>query len=240
MRQVLLLALGLLCIGTIANAAELFTVDHPSYQVDPIQREPVQVFQNYDITTIGDTQVACGVAGSYTTQNWFLRRFFLFDDHGLGQLQVQSVDFGVSYLTGNMTVDVVLFEIANGAQFRFANMTEVARIPVDLTPNDVGFMINVPVEWCVEDGQATDLVMALDAPSGELNYVSFYPAANDAGAFQDAYIAAVDCGISEPTGVSDIGFPDSQTLFVINGDTICGPPVATQNSTWGQVKGLYR
>ncbi|MFB3908043.1 MAG: hypothetical protein ACE15D_06540 [Candidatus Eisenbacteria bacterium] len=239
MRQFLLIALGLLFIGSAASAAEFLTVDHQSYQVDPIQRAPVQIYQNYDITTIGDTQVACGVAGSYTTQNWFLRRFFLNADHGLNAIQVESVDFGVSYLTGNITVDLILFTIPNGAAFRFANMTECGRASVDLTPNDVGFLVNVPVSCCIEDGVNTDLVVAIDAPSGELSLVSFYPAANDAGAFQDAYIAAADCGISEPTGVSDIGFPDSQTIFVVNGQDNCGP-VATEETTWGQVKGLYR
>jgi hypothetical protein len=239
MRQFLLLALGLLFVGTAANAAELLTVDHPDYQVDPIQRAPVQIYQNYDITTIGDTQVACGVSGLYTTQNWFLRRFFLSGDHGLNQIQVESVDFAVSFLTGNITVDVVLFTIPNGAAFTFNNMTECDRASVDLTPNDQGFFVNVPVSCCVEDGVATDLVVAIDAPSGELNFVSFYPGANGAGAFQDAYIAAADCGIADPIGVSDIGFPDSQTLFLVNGQDSCGP-VATEESTWGQVKGLYR
>lgn len=239
MRQVLLLALGLLFIGS-ANAAEFLTVDGQTYQVDVTQRAPVQIFQNYDPSTVGDTQVACGVSGLYTTQNWFLRRFFLNADHGLNALMIESVDFAVSTLTGNMTVDVVLFTIPNGAPFLFAQMTEVRRVPVDITPNDQGLLINVPVEpFCIEDASATDLVMALDAPDGELTLVRFYPGANDAGAFQDAYIASADCGITEPTGVSDIGFPDSQTLFLVNGQDVCGP-VATENSTWGQVKGLYR
>ncbi|MFB3908979.1 MAG: hypothetical protein ACE15D_11300 [Candidatus Eisenbacteria bacterium] len=225
MRPLFLLALGILFLVSGASAAEFLTVDHPSYSVETTPQDRLQVYQNYDITTIGDTQVACGVAGSYTTQNWFLRRFFLYDDHGLESFQVESVDFGVSYLSGNMSVTLFLFEIDNGAPFLFANLREVWRTSIDLTPNDVGSTINVQVGYlCVQDGEATDLVVAIDAPSGEADLVSFYPGANDAGAFQDAYIAAPDCGISEPVGVSDIGFPDSQTIFVLNGEDGCGIP----------------
>ncbi|MDM7914627.1 MAG: hypothetical protein QUU85_05080, partial [Candidatus Eisenbacteria bacterium] len=185
MRPYVLLALGVLLVTSGASAAELLTVDHPSYAVDPPQREPVQVYQNYDITTIGDTQVACGVAGSYTTQNWFLRRFYLHEDHGLDPgIIVQSIDFGVSFLTGDMTVDIVVFQIPNGSEFRFDNMTEITRESVDLTPNDVGFLVNVPLSAEMYDGIGQDLVVAIEAPSGEPNLVSFYPAANDAGAFQ--------------------------------------------------------
>ncbi len=241
----LLLLLILCAVGPpglyeAADGADLTTIEHPSYPVEPPpQRAPMQIYQNYDITTIGDTQVACGIAGEYTVQNWFARRFYLYEDHGNG-ITVQSLDFAVSYLTGDITVDVITYTIPSGVPLLFANLTEKDRRQVHLGVEDVEQWINVPIDGCGDLG--IDLVVAISAPDCSLTFVSFYPGANDAGAFQDAWIASAECGIPEPIGVSDIGFPDSQTLFVVNGeDTGCIEyPVATKATSWGAVKRLYR
>lgn len=246
MKPLLMILAGLLVAG-IASAAELQTANGPIY-VSEISgdRPPVQFTQNFDITTISNTQVACGNnTFVYTTQNWFLRRFLLFEDHSIaGNLQVQSVDWAVSQLASDSSpipaysADVVLFSIANGSAFLFSNMTEIARVSVPVTLADVGFFKHTLISAPIPDPVNTDLVVAIDAPDGSVSpTIAFRPGANSAGALRDAYIAASDCGISNPTGVSAIGFPTSQTIFVVNGEE-GGTPV--DETSWGHVKALYR
>jgi hypothetical protein len=244
-----MLVLVLLLAGTAANAAE-FTTSGGSqvYQGTFESFAPVQLTQNFDITTIESVQVACGVAGTYTTQNWYLRRFLLAVDHGVTDpLTVQSVDFGVEQIDmadGSVPppfdVDVVLFEAGVGSPALFANMIEIARATKTLGAGDVGTIVNQAIGAGIADPNTTDLWVALDAPDGSVIGVGlqFRPGGNGVGVLRDAYIAATNCAISDPTGVSAIGFPDSQTIFVVNGETGGGTP--TIESSWGQVKALYR
>lgn len=248
MKPLLMLMLGLFMVGT-AGAAELLTVDGPTYNgTMPGGRPPVTFTQNVNTTLIEPVQVACGVAGTYTTQNWYLRRFYLAVDHGITDpLTVQSVNFGVEQLAmadgGNppaYSTDIVLFSIPFGANFVFANMTEIARVSVPLTAGDVGTILTANITATINNPSTTDLVVAIDAPSGELvgAGLQFRPGANSQGALWDAYLASADCGVTEPVAVSDIGFPTSQTIFVVNGET--GTPSPADITSWGAVKNLYR
>lgn len=245
MKPLLMILAGLLLVGT-ATAAELQTSNGPTY-IGTLagERTPVTITQNFDITTIGNTQVACGNnLFVYTTQNWFLRRFFLFEDHSIAApISVVSVDWSVSQFASDSSpipaysAAVVLHTINNGAAFTFANMTEVARVNVPLTIADLGTFKNTLISTSITDPVGTDLVVSIDAPDGSVTpTIAFRPGANSAGALRDAYIAAADCGINDPTGVSAIGFPTSQTIFVVNAET----GVPAEVTSWGAVKNLYR
>lgn len=237
-----------LCMVSTAMAAEFSTVNGPTYQGSlPGGRPPVTFTQNVNTTLIEPTAVSCGVAGSYTTQNWYLRRFYLAVDHGITDpLTVTSVDLGVQQLDmADGTTpppygfDVVLFSIPFGANFVFANMTELARVTVTIDASDVGTILNVPINGAIANPNTTDLVVAIDAPSGELigAGLQFRPGANAQGALWDAFLASADCSVPEPVAVSDIGFPDSQFIFVVNGETGISP---AETTSWGAVKNLYR
>lgn len=249
MKNGLMLILVLLLAGTAANAAE-FTTSGGSQVYNGVIESfaPIQITQNFDVTTIESVQVACGVAGTYTTQNWYLRRFLLNVDHGISdELNVTSVDFGVEQIDmadgsvpPNYDVDIVTFASAVGSPNLFANMVEIGRSTQTLTAGDVGTIVNTPVGGYIPNPFTEDLWAAIDAPDGSAVGVGlqFRPGANGVGALRDAFIAAESCGITDPTGVSSIAFPDSQTIFVVNGET--GGGTATYESSWGQVKALYR
>ena len=90
MKSLLFVILGLLLAGTAANAA-LIAGDGHQVGVGTIAdpRTPISFTQNWDTVTIEAVQVACGVAGTYTTQNWYLRRFYM-SDYGIVTPQVGS------------------------------------------------------------------------------------------------------------------------------------------------------
>jgi hypothetical protein len=252
MKHLLLVLLGLSLVG-VASAAELLTVDGPTYQgIAPGGRPPVTFTQNVNTTLIEPVQVACGVAGTYTTQNWYLRRFYLTADHGIAApLTVTSVDFGVEQLAmadGSnpppYDLNVNIYRIASAASFTFGNMgAPIGSAVVTISGGDVGTIVTATIVGAgLVDPATHDLVVAIDAPDGSLigAGLQFRPGANAQGALWDAYLAAADCGVTEPIAVSDIGFPDSQTIFVVNGTTDTPPPIPAENTSWGQVKALFR
>jgi hypothetical protein len=248
MKSLLFVILGLLLAGTAANAA-LIAGDGHLVGVGTIDgpRTPISFTQNWDTVTIEAVQVACGVAGTYTTQNWYLRRFYMSDYGITTPLTVQAVHFGVEQLAmadastpPAYSVDLKLYSINTPQAFVFANMVLLgAAIPVAIVEGDMGTVLSAPVPNYVLPINK-DLVVAIDAPSGELigAGLQFRPGANSLGADLDAYLASADCAVNEPIGVSDIGFADSQTIMVVDGDTDGVIPVET--STWGAVKAMYR
>lgn len=239
MKNRLLIALAATLVGTASYAAEFMTGEGLPYEDVYFGGSPISISQNFDNGTI-DPLVAVACADNttlYTTQNWFLRRYIL-SDYGIDNLTVDAVTWGVSQFTSDSglpySADVVLFTIATGDAFTFANMTEVYRNSQPITAADVGTFLTEAVGGAVTVSPGQDLVTAIDGPDGRPDGVAFRPGANGAGAFVDAFIAAVDCGITEPTGVSDIGFPESQFIFIVDG-TADGP-TPTIETTWGALK----
>jgi hypothetical protein len=244
MKRLLTAFFGFMLIASFAQAADLLTADGVSGTVYGAldSRSPISITQNTDPSYMDLlTSVSCGVAGSHTTQNWYLRRFLLPTYGIVTQLDVQSVDMGIEQLdildgiTTDYTFNVKLFTIPNAAAFLFANMTEIANVPVTITPADAATFINVPITGTVLIG--SDLVVAIDAPDGTLTFTQFRPGVNNSGYTATSYLAAADCGITEPTSVVNIGFPQSQLILVVNGDA--DPTTATENLTFSSLKSLY-
>jgi hypothetical protein len=236
-----------LLVGSAANAAELLTDDSTDVFIATPSGSaaPVSITQNNDTTTIDQAvSVACGVAGDHTADNHYLRRFFLNGDHGIvDQFTVESVDFGVSQVetpSGLPVATIVtmnIYSIANGDAFTFANMTLEDSAPIEVTTADVGSILNVAVGGVFADPVGTDLVVDLFSPDLTADAIQFRAGANGNGSTRDAYIASDACGISEPTGISAIGFPTSQYIFVVHGDE--AGTVPTEDATWSEVKSLF-
>jgi len=248
MKSLLYVALGLTLVGTAANAA-FNAGDGSLVGVGTLAgpRAPVSITQNFDTTTIEAVQVACGVGGVYTTQNWYLRRFFLGDHMAPGNLTVSNVFFGVEQVDmadGSAppaySVNVNVYSIDPADAFVFANLNLAGSTSKAVGAADEGSIVSAAVTALIACEQ--DMVVAIDAPDGSLvgAGLQFRPGANSAGALYDAYIAAADCGLTEPLAVSDIGFFDSQTIFVVDGDNDenCGG-TPTEETTWGAIKNLY-
>jgi len=240
MNRLSIVFFGLMVIGAFAQAATITAFgDNGGPLPNGLDRSrmPISITQNHDTSYMDpEGSVACGDDG-VTYQNWYLRRFEL-ANYGINHyLRIFSVDFGVQQYEGpaGYSIDIVLFKIPTGDYFWFANMTEFARVNVPLDTADIGTFINVPITSGIFMGD--DLVVAIDAPPGGANMNAFRPAVNDAGVTHDSYIAASTCGVSEPTSVSVIGFPEAQLILVVNGDA--DPCIATEPQTFSKIKSLY-
>jgi len=253
MKQMLLIAIGLLLVGSVAFAAEFTTSGNTGVFThdENIREECDWISQNFDPWAVEvGSQVACAnQADGYTTENWWARQYFLLEDHWIeGDIGVCQIAFGVESLTGDMDIDLVLYTISNthGVAFGWGDITEVARQSVSITPADELSILEVELlDPPMANADTHNFVVAIDAPHGE-GYgpgganVMFWSGANPYGALMDSYLASESCGLPDPTPVSAIGFPDAQTVLNLCVGEDCGEPTPVEDTSWGAVKSLYR
>ncbi|MCP4546918.1 MAG: hypothetical protein GY835_10685 [bacterium] len=238
MKKLTMLVFGLMLIATLVNAAEFAAIGGTGDVVtsDLNTRAAVSITQNVDPNVMVDaTSVSCGVAGSHTAENFYLRRFFLADYSIASHIDVESIDLGIEQADGAPTIDISLHSIATGDAFTFANLTLIATVDVLVDVIDAGTFINVPIAGRVEIGN--DLVVIVHSADGEPLLQNFRPGVNDSGVTYDSYIAAETCGITAPTAMSDIGFPESQMVMTVNGNA--DETTAAEASNFSVVKSLY-
>lgn len=245
MRKLMIVALVFGVCGLV-SAAEL-TVNpnpQPASGDTHVPRLP-NITQNVDPVTITAlNSVSCN-AGGLHADNSYWRRFFLATDHGISlQYNVTSVDFGVENAAGaggTQPITVTLYEIANGAAFVTANLTQRGTTSFNI-PDQALTIANAAVTGTILDPAASDLVVEIFTPDGQTAGHVFFIGSNAAGDTQPAYLSAADCGITDPTPVNSIGFPSMDIVMTVNGDEAVQPtatpdpdagfPVPTM-SRWG-------
>ena len=245
---------ALVALVALAAGAQAATIgpqlNPPSPTTFPPQQAaaPVSFTQSLDTTTIDpNVSVACGVAGVSTSENFFGRRFLLSGDHGINTpLTVLSLDIGHSQTDSgsgggpDIPLSYELYTIANGAPITFGALTLIGSAAVGIPIGSAPALANIPVAGFVDDPVGKDLVVFVHQPEdggAAADPYQYRPAMNPNGQTGPTYIAAGACGINEPTDFAAIGFPDSQLLLVVNGQTEDSTPV--EETTWARVKNLY-
>ncbi|MEE4271855.1 MAG: hypothetical protein V2I67_09275 [Thermoanaerobaculales bacterium] len=237
-RSVLVICVAFLAAGAV-QAAEFNTNPNP---LNPASGtlylpEDPNITQNSDTSTVTELLgVACG-AGGISAENYFLRRFFLNADHSIAlQYNVTSVDLGIEsvnvYVGTGAPISANLYSIANGAAFTFANMTQIGTNTRDFPDGTALVVENFPVTGAILDPMGEDLVVAMYFPD-TVDAYGIWPGANSNGQTQPCYLAAVDCGVAEPTAFGDIGFGDVHWIAVVNGDEQV-VPTPTAGPTGGE------
>lgn len=237
-RTVLVICVAFLAAGAV-QAADFNTNPNPLNPASGTLYLPElpNITQNTDTSTVSELLgVACG-AGGISAENYFLRRFYLSADHGIAvQYNVTSVDMGIEsvnvYVGTGAPITANLYTAANGGGFTFADLTQIGTTTRDFPDATALVVENFPVTGAILDPAAEDLVIAMYFPD-TVDAYGIWPGANSAGQSQPCYLAAVDCGVSEPTAFSDIGFPDVHWIAVVNGDEQV-VPTPTPGQTGGE------
>ncbi len=184
------------------------------------------------------TQVACGVSGDGTTSNGYARCFDLAVEGVPGALFIDVFKFGVQQLDSD-SGDIVPLEIniylAASCPPLLASSNLIATENIDISAADEGTIILVqfdpPVEITADSFVVAEIFAPLDGTIGTPgNDHAFRPRANITPACSDALFRADDCGDIDWVGVTDIGFPDSQTVITLSGHTATGTPVVCGDS----------
>lgn len=179
------------------------------------------ITQNTDTTTILTPHaVTCGgTDGSYTGYNMFSRSFDLASFGITEDFTVTSVGFGMENIAGDLPFALIL-GTANGA-YPAGTVTELAYEPVNFTAADALTIKEVVLSEPVVVPAGSKLVMAFEG-DGEADFITWYPASNDAGETAPTYITAPACGINTPSTMASIGFGDVHVIMTITSEATAG------------------
>ncbi|MBG6098566.1 carboxypeptidase regulatory-like domain-containing protein [Nocardioides luteus] len=134
-------------------------------------------------------------------------------DFGIsGGFTPTSVSFAVQETAnGNTPVTATLYTLPAGAAFTFANLTPIGSGTTTVT-SDFGSTYTVPVAASAEIAPDDILVVSV---AGAAVYFGGNPAAETS----PTYLASDACGTPEPTDAAELGFPDSNIILDVTGET---------------------
>jgi hypothetical protein len=162
---------------------------------------------------ITGNSVSCN-AGGLHTDNHYMRVFDL-PLIGITQaINITSVDFGIEEAAG---VAVKNYTLAG--PLLFANLTPIASQPVTVLDQSLTIM-NVPISASIPAGSL--LVVEIFTPNGQTAGNSFFIGSNNLGETAPSYLAAPDCGVSEPVTTASLGFPGMHIVMNVYAEDL-GP-----------------
>ena len=182
----------------------------------PLAPETVFLTHSASQTIMSGNSVSCN-AGGIHADNSYLRVFTL-SDFGINtDLTVTSIDVGVEEASagsgGTQPATVNLYTL--DGPLVWANMTLIGTADVDVADQSLS-IINVPVNGVVPAGGT--LVVEFFTPDGQADGNSFFVGSNNLGQTAPTYLAAADCGVSEPTDTAALGFPDMHLVMNVIGE----------------------
>ncbi len=190
-----------------------------------------------NITT--GNSVSCN-AGGLHTNNSYVRQFTLADFGITDPFDVTEVSFGVEQATGatgTQPVTVNLYTWNPSDPFTFANFTLVGTADAAV-PDQTLSVYTVPVTGSIPAGGT--LVVEVFTPEGQTAGNSFFIGSNADGQTSPSYLAAADCGITNPTDTAAIGFPNMMIVMNVTGEIVpaAGVCVNPEDVAWASVNPL--
>ncbi len=155
--------------------------------------------------------------GSTHTDNSYLRTFSLPDFDITTDFSVVEVDMGIETAVGGsgvQPVEVRLYTLDGDLQWE--NMTLIGQAVVEISDQELTHF-TIPVTGVAPAGST--LVVEFFTPDGSADSNLLFVGSNNLGQTAPSYLAAADCGVTEPTDVADIGFPDMHIVMNVTGMT---------------------
>ena len=164
--------------------------------------------------------VSCN-AGGFHTNNSYIRAFDLPAFGITGGFSITQVEMGIEEATGTggtqpVTVNLYIWDPLD--PFTFANFVLIGTANA-LVPDQAATIITIPVTGSAPAGST--LVVEFFTPDGQPSTASLFAGSNPDGQTAPSYLAAADCGITEPTDTVDIGFPGMHLVMNVTGSTGC-------------------
>ncbi len=175
--------------------------------------------QNIDPNTLVDgTSVACW-DGVYTTENSWLRLFDMDADHGFPiTFTLANIEWGVQNASGALNVTLNAYCLDDGLPFLLQFLTFVGTTgPIPVADEQLMFHSNPITGSC--DGVNQSLAVEIFAEDCNIaDCTAFFVGMNDLGQTAPTYIASGSCGVTEPTDLAGLGFPNAHLVMVVNGE----------------------
>jgi hypothetical protein len=197
---------------------------------------PSTITESTSQTITQGNSVACSADnGVTTTENHYWRAFDMNTFTGGQEYDITSVDFGIEQATSGtgtgqpLTVNLYA---NHGSPFPGGDWQSnlIGTSGTINIPDQALTVFNVPITATVPAG-TLELVMEVMTPDGTNVGNAFFIGSNADAETGTSYLSAVDCGLSDPTPVGDIGFPDMHIVFNVNGNCPSGSPTPTPTAT---------
>ena len=165
---------------------------------------------------IDANSVSCSSGGLHA-DNSYLRTFYLPDFGIMNPFEITAVEMGIETAagaSGDQPVEVRLYTL-DGALL-WANLTLIGQASVNI-PDQTLSHFTIPVSGNAPAGST--LVVEFFTPNGQTAGHTLFVGSNNLGQTALSYLAAADCGITEPTDTGTIGFPEMQIVMNVTGMT---------------------
>jgi hypothetical protein len=193
---------------------------------------PSTITESTSQTITQGNSVGCSADnGVTTTENHYWRAFDMNTFTGGQEYDITSVDFGIEQATSGtgtgqpLTVNLYA---NHGSAFPGGDWQSnlIGTSGSINIPDQALTVFNVPITATVPAG-TLELVMEVMTPDGTNVGNAFFIGSNADAETGTSYLSAVDCGLSDPTPVGDIGFPDMHIVFNVTGNCPSGSPTPT-------------
>ena len=197
---------------------------------------PYALTQSTSTTIVTNNSVSCN-AGGLHTDNSYWRAYNLAPLALPSALTVTNVSFGIEQATGGgQPVTVRLYTQTSGT-FPGGTRTLIGTQNATV-PDQSGTIFTVNFATPVVVPNTAVLIVELFTPSGQATGKSFFIGSNTAPQTGASYLSAAACGVTTPTDVAAIGFPNMHIILNVGG-TVLGPGVvATGTFLWSPAAGL--
>lgn len=166
---------------------------------------------------ISEGTISCN-AGGVTSDNIYYRAFDL-TALGYSQFDVNQVTFGIegiSNVSAGFAVDVIIYSNPGG-NFPAGTLTQVASVSVPLGDSDAGTLKTVAINASVVAPAKLVVGVSIPNQTGGIGTTVIFLGSNDNGQTAPGYISSAGCGITAPTTLADIGFPDVHIIMDVTG-----------------------
>jgi subtilisin-like proprotein convertase family protein len=182
--------------------------------------------------------VSCN-AGGLHTDNSYWRVYNLASYPLAGPFTINKVVFGIELAAGGAQNVIVNLYNQTGAAFPGGTRTLIGTQTVSVPNQNLSlFTANLTTPVTVPNNST--IVVELFTPSGQATGRSFFIGSNSAAETGVSYISAATCGISTPTPIGTVGFPNMHIILNLGGTTGTGatPLPAGWTVLWSPPTGL--
>ncbi len=182
-------------------------------------RAPVTITHSVSQNIVAGNSVTCN-AGGIPDENSFYRDFDLAGDFGItDDFNVSSAEFAVEAVSGPTNLTINIYSTTTTFPGGFpgsATLQGTANYVSNVA--DAGMVVSVPVTATIPAGAIMIYELKINAGAT----ASWFPGSNAAGQTGVSWIKATACGITAPTDLAAIGFPNQHMVMNIVGEEAGG------------------
>lgn len=185
-----------------------------------------QTISHSNSMTLGETNVACNIGTVTSGENSYFRFFQLNNFSITDDYSIMNVQYGIQSLTNPTLPDgfPVTVKIYSTTNTNFptgfpAGYTELAQVTTNILSTDVESLVTIPISATIPAGSNLLVevgYLAQETGSGNRIFLS----ANDLGQTASTYLLAPGCGVTNPTSMETVGFPNAHFILSVTGETL--------------------